>query len=146
MEVKTTHHTIPLKTSYEAAADRAESSLPTDPIELAIVKWREKNPQCHAMPKEMVRERVVFEMQVKAAEELLLPCPFCGSAGEIGYGQYSPKEKDLWVQCANQYCRITVGWNCGCDSSDSGDFDTFAEAVAAWNTRFSPPSSENLSA
>ena len=59
--------------------------------------------------------------------ETLKPCPFCGGEAEVieAYG---------WlVQCTS--CFASVGQNCTEGGFLAGDYQTEAEAIAAWNTR-----------
>lgn len=82
-------------------------------------------------------------------------CPFCGHAAQFNYS-YPPYSAELaerygdpekigtlhagcWVECAGEDCSAELGRG-GWDSqeNDCGNFDTFAEAATAWNTRVPP--------
>lgn len=55
----------------------------------------------------------------------LLPCPFCREPAELddNFGRM------FWVQCAN-------------DHSDGHNYDSAADAIAAWNTRAAAPAAQ----
>ena len=52
------------------------------------------------------------------SEDKLLPCPFCGAAGDISQNEYG-----FWPSCSS------------CELCQFSGFSTRAEAIAAWNTR-----------
>ncbi len=68
------------------------------------------------------------------SNEQLLPCPFCGKAGEYDSSHYTgrgvgPEYSGHSVYCSSQECPYFT--NC----LDGSIFDTKKEAVNAWNTR-----------
>jgi len=59
-------------------------------------------------------------------QESLLPCPFCGSQGELSYFNNGlVGESWAFVECSQ----------CGARSAMSDDIGDTTVAVAAWNTR-----------
>lgn len=67
----------------------------------------------------------------------LEPCPFCGSETRLmeGRGDWDrldarPRPNVWWAHC----------WSCG---TRSGEHQTAAEAIAAWNTRTQSPAGES---
>ena len=62
----------------------------------------------------------------------LLPCPFCGSAGQIlkssQYGNFA-------VQCEGATCYVAIGYGLDRDGDEDHFFNTMDEAVQAWNRR-----------
>ena len=61
----------------------------------------------------------------------LLPCPFCGGEATIRHDSTDAEYwgwEEWWVECINTQCKM---------QPESGrTFDTEAEAIAAWNTRY----------
>ena len=55
----------------------------------------------------------------------LLPCPFCGGKAKLD----GAVNKVFWIRCNNKDCEV------GCITCD---FETKAEAIKAWNTRYVP--------
>lgn len=67
-----------------------------------------------------------YEKSLKAANEQLMTCPFCGGNAKIS---------DSLIHCGKQmYQPLCLD----CDA-ELGYFDNLGEAVAAWNTRTAVP-------
>jgi hypothetical protein len=64
----------------------------------------------------------------------LLPCPFCGSKGEIIKNGFPPRNRDRHPSCSNENCIAHVE-----EQDEQGgtnvDFYTDEEAKALWNKR-----------
>lgn len=65
----------------------------------------------------------------------LLPCPFCGSPGEIVAPKTEQGERYWYVGCTNSHCPLDVG-SCPCD--------TESESLQVWNNRAPVSPSEIL--
>lgn len=63
-------------------------------------------------------------------EMKLLNCPFCG-----GFASTTEGGKRWWVGCVGTKCRCQLGCDYLANGRPDHDFDTEAEAIAAWNTR-----------
>lgn len=66
------------------------------------------------------------DLSKKAANEQLMPCPFCGERAYIVQHHY--------ITAGEAY-----GVRCFCGAQSDQFFETMGEAVAAWNTRVSVP-------
>lgn len=64
----------------------------------------------------------------------LLPCPFCGGAGEIVKISFPQRDRGRYPTCTNYGCIAHVT-----EQDEQGgtivDFKTDAEAIRLWNTR-----------
>jgi len=61
--------------------------------------------------------------------EKLRPCPFCGEKADTRGGSLSL----WWIECTE--CPAEFGAYYDEDGCPEGEFDTEAEAIAAWNKR-----------
>lgn len=59
------------------------------------------------------------------ADQVLLPCPFCGGPAEIWNAHQNPK-RTAWIACMGRCCVLV-----------SKEHETTEEAIQAWNTRAS---------
>lgn len=73
----------------------------------------------------------------------LLPCPFCGDAGEIMQCDYNPTffSYQHYCRCSNTDCVAHYEPDGEFDNC-SVQFDSAEEAAQAWNTRVSDPMDE----
>lgn len=66
----------------------------------------------------------------------LLPCPFCGGPAQVFQKHREPKPRTLnWRVCCDNLDPVRGEL---CDMAIYSDFETEAEAIAAWNKRPSP--------
>lgn len=72
-----------------------------------------------------VIEFIEYTKSLKAANEQLMTCPFCGSKAHIEEHVFHTYRATYGVRCDNE--------NCLAESDQF--YDTTGEAVAAWNTR-----------
>lgn len=60
--------------------------------------------------------------QIKAYEDKLKPCPFCGKEADLNEGQTG----HFYVTCPNYFCNVMAMTN---------TFETPTEAIKVWNKR-----------
>lgn len=66
----------------------------------------------------------------------LLPCPFCGGEAEIIESDYGMYLTGYAIYCGKCCLKLGVTGRLGEAYEWSPVFDTEAEAIAAWNTRY----------
>lgn len=69
----------------------------------------------------------------------LLPCPFCGGEAKTVLADTYPHRGMLhswYVACKDSECGCELGFYGMDENGTCGTYETEAEAVAAWNTRY----------